>query len=116
MASNTNPLTSHVLDTAVGRPAVGVSITLSKYEGNGWREISKKLTNTDGRVGNLISSEEFTPSRFKLTFDTLAYYESRGEKTFYPYIDVVFEIERPEEHYHVPILLSAYGYSTYRGS
>ncbi|ODM87883.1 5-hydroxyisourate hydrolase [Orchesella cincta] len=92
MASNSNPLTSHVLDTAVG------------------------LTNADGRVGNLISSEEFTPSRFKLTFDTLAYYESRGERTFYPYIDVVFEIERPEEHYHVPILLSAFGYSTYRGS
>ncbi|ODM88760.1 5-hydroxyisourate hydrolase [Orchesella cincta] len=95
MASN--PLTCHVLDTSTGS-----------------QRLEYQLTDSDGRVGNLISSEEFTPSRYKLTFDTLAYYEGRGEKTFYPYIDVVFEIERPEEHYHVPILLSAYGYPTYR--
>ncbi|ODM93710.1 5-hydroxyisourate hydrolase [Orchesella cincta] len=108
MASN--PLTCHVLDTSTGKPAVGIPVTLSKFEND-------ELTDSDGRVGNLISSEEFTPSRYKLTFSiTLAYYEGRGEKTFYPYIDVVFEIERPEEHYHVPILLSAYGYPTYRGS
>ncbi|ODM91198.1 5-hydroxyisourate hydrolase [Orchesella cincta] len=95
VATNSSPLTSHVLDTGIGRPAVGVSITLSKYE-------DKELTNADGWVGNLISSYEFTSSRFKLTFDTLAYYEGRGGNTFYPYIDVVFEIERPEEHHYIP--------------
>ncbi|CAL8105671.1 unnamed protein product [Orchesella dallaii] len=116
MSANENPLTSHVLDTAIGRPAVGVPVTLSKHENGQWRNISKQLTNSDGRVGNMISSEEFSSSRYKLTFETLSYYDSRGEKTFYPYIEVIFEIESPEEHYHVPILLSAYGFSTYRGS
>ncbi|CAL8120890.1 unnamed protein product [Orchesella dallaii] len=116
MSANANPLTSHVLDTAIGRPAVGVPVTLSKYENGQWLNISNKLTNSDGRVGNMISSEEFSSSRYKLTFETLSYYERRGEKTFYPYIEVTFEIESPEEHYHVPILLSAYGFSTYRGS
>ncbi|CAL8131868.1 unnamed protein product [Orchesella dallaii] len=116
MSANENPLTSHVLDTAIGRPAVGVPVTLSKYENDQWRNISKQLTNSDGRVGNMISSEEFSSSRYKLTFETLSYYDSRGEKTFYPYIEVIFEIETPEEHFHVPILLSAYRFSTYRGS
>ncbi|ODM90596.1 5-hydroxyisourate hydrolase [Orchesella cincta] len=120
MASN--PLTSHVLDTATGKPAVGIPVTLSKFENDVWRQISRKWAFQDtanrlrwtGWKSDII--EEFTPSKYKLTFETLAYYEGRGEKTFYPYIDVIFEIERSEEHYHVPILLSAYGYSTYRGS
>jgi len=76
----------------------------------------RRLTNNDGRVGNIISADDFTPSRYKLNFETLSYFQALGEKTFYPYIDIVFEIENPEEHHHVPILLSAYSYSTYRGS
>ncbi|CAL8106142.1 unnamed protein product [Orchesella dallaii] len=116
MSANENPLTSHVLDTAIGRPAVGVPVTLSKYENGQWRNISKQLTNSDGRVGNMISSEEFSSSRYKLTFETLSYYENRGGKSFCPYIEVILEIESPAEHYHVPILLSAYRFSTYRGS
>lgn len=74
------------------------------------------MTNQDGRIGNIISGEEFAPATYKLYFDTKSYFIGKGEKTFYPFIEVVFEIEKPEEHYHVPILLNAYGYSTYRGS
>lgn len=64
----------------------------------------------------MISGEKWTPGVYKLFFDTASYFKNHGQKTFYPYIEVVFEIENPEEHYHVPILLSPYGYSTYRGS
>lgn len=74
------------------------------------------VTNSDGRVGNLIAEQDFTPGVYKLYFDTKPYFQARGEQTFYPYIEVPFEIFRPEEHYHVPILISAYGFSTYRGS
>jgi len=117
MQSNqTNPLTSHVLDQAIGRPAAGVRVLLFKQENGQWRQISEQLTNDDGRIGNIISAEEFTPAIYRLNFDTLSYYQRQGQKTFYPFIDIVFEIERPDEHYHVPILLSAYGFSTYRGS
>ncbi len=75
-----------------------------------------RSTNNDGRIGNLLTGEQFTPSIYKLHFDTKTYFTAIGEKTFYPYIEIVFEIEKPEEHYHVPILLNGYGFSTYRGS
>ncbi|CAL8116385.1 unnamed protein product [Orchesella dallaii] len=117
MAGNSdNPLSAHVLDTTIGRPVPGILITLSKEENGKWRKITEQVTNKDGRVARLISQAEFTPSSYKLNFNTKSYFESLGQKTFYPYIDVVFQVEKPEEHYHVPILLNAYGYSTYRGS
>jgi len=115
-ANNTNPLTSHVLDQNSGRPASEMKVVLHKMEEEAWRQVSEQLTNQDGRVGHMIPGEDFTPGVYKLCFDTLSYYKDRGEKTFYPYIEIVFEIERPDEHYHVPILLNAYGFSTYRGS
>ncbi|XP_021954006.1 5-hydroxyisourate hydrolase isoform X1 [Folsomia candida] len=114
---NANPLTSHILDTSRGRPAAGVLVKLFKRGADGnWVFITEQSTNNDGRIGNLISGAQFTPAIYKLNFDTKSYFTSKGEKTFYPFIDVIFEIEKPEEHYHVPILLNAYGFSTYRGS
>jgi 5-hydroxyisourate hydrolase len=64
----------------------------------------------------VLTGAEFSRGIYKLYFDTKTYFTAKGEKTFYPFIEVVFEIEKPEEHYHVPILLNAYGFSTYRGS
>jgi 5-hydroxyisourate hydrolase len=73
-------------------------------------------TNEDGRLSHIISTAEFQVGVYKLKFDTKEYYDTLGTKTFYPYVEIVFEIEKPEEHYHVPLLLSPYGFSTYRGS
>jgi len=114
---NQNPLTSHILDTSRGLPASEVLVKLYKRQANGeFLFITEQLTNNDGRVGNLLTGEEFTMGVYKLYFDTKSYFTSKGEKTFYPYVEVIFEIEKPQEHYHVPILLNAYGFSTYRGS
>jgi len=75
-----------------------------------------RATDEDGRLSNLISSEEFTAGSYKLYFDTKPYFDNLGMDTFYPYVEIVFQIKNPEEHYHVPILITAFGYSTYRGS
>ena len=75
-----------------------------------------RYTNEDGRLGDLIDPEDFTRGVYKLRFDTAAYYDVFGLKCFYPFVEVAFNIEDPKQHYHVPLLLSPYGYSTYRGS
>ncbi|KAK8389076.1 hypothetical protein O3P69_020806 [Scylla paramamosain] len=111
-----NPLTSHVLDTATGRPAANMRIVLHKLEGDAWQEITTKTTNCDGRAGYFVPKEAFTQGTYKILFDTGAYFKQLAVKGFYPYVEIVFVIENPEEHYHVPLLISPYGYSTYRGS
>lgn len=111
------PLTTHVLDTARGIPGGGISMVLLIQTGNGeFREIERGTTTNDGRGGFLSSSSLQAGAVYKLFFDTDCYFKSIGVKGFYPYVEVVFRIEDPSQHYHVPLLLSPYGYSTYRGS
>lgn len=111
------PLTTHVLDTARGIPGGGISMVLLTQTGNGeFREIERGTTTNDGRGGFLSSSSLQAGAVYKLFFDTDCYFKSIGVKGFYPYVEVVFRIEDPSQHYHVPLLLSPYGYSTYRGS
>jgi len=107
-------ITTHVLDTARGRPAQGVPVVLERAGEEGWRELGRGATDADGRLRDLLP--EGTPvadGRYRLTFDTGAYL---GEEAFYPQVTVDFRVEHGEDHYHVPLLLSPYGYSTYRGS
>ena len=78
--------------------------------------LKPRLTNEDGRVGNIITAEAFTPGVYKIFFDTKPYFDRMGSDTFYPYVEIVFQVKNPAEHYHVPILLNPFGYSTYRGS
>ncbi|MBT7611405.1 MAG: hydroxyisourate hydrolase [Bacteriovoracaceae bacterium] len=108
-------ITTHVLDTSVGGPAEGVSIVLEKKDGSQYTELNKVVTNSDGRVDELLPSP-LTTGVFRLTFQTAEYFKKKGTKSFYPEASIVFEIEDPSQHYHVPLLISGFGYSTYRGS
>jgi 5-hydroxyisourate hydrolase len=103
-------ISTHVLDTARGRPAADVPVTLERAGGDGWEPAGDGRTDADGRVRELAPVQA---GRYRLTFDTAAYL---GEEAFYPQVAVEFRVAEGEERYHVPLLLSPYGYSTYRGS
>ncbi|WLQ12176.1 hydroxyisourate hydrolase [Hahella aquimaris] len=118
-------ITTHVLDTAQGKPAAGVPIRFFAFVDDDWEQIGGGETNADGRLPSLLDESAVLPAgRYLMAFDTAAYFKKlthtpgyRGPETcFYPYVDVVFEISGDGEHYHIPLLLSPYGYSTYRGS
>ncbi|XP_013417218.1 5-hydroxyisourate hydrolase-like isoform X2 [Lingula anatina] len=112
-----NPLTTHVLDTARGSPAANLELTVSIKGQNGqWTDLITSSTNSDGRVPRLLTQDQFVPGTYKINFNTGGYFQQLGVEGFYPYVEVVFEIRDPQQHYHVPLLLSPYGYSTYRGS
>ncbi len=106
-----SPITTHVLDTARGKPASGIPITLEfEIEGR-WSKIGEGTTDTDGRVGDLLPADvKLSTGTYRITFATAAY------SSFYPSIEVSFVVEDPQQHYHIPLLLSPFGYSTYRGS
>ena len=106
-------LSTHVLDAAAGRPAAGVAVRLESWTGDGWTRSARRITDADGRVGDLGNP---AAGRHRITFDTGEYFAALGIATFYPEVSVVFEVTDPEQHYHVPLLLSPFGYSTYRGS
>jgi 5-hydroxyisourate hydrolase len=110
-------ISSHVLDTALGTPARGVALHLEVLDDDGqWRRLASATTNDDGRVGALGSVDEVRGRTCRLTFETGPYFEARGEPAFFPRVDVVFAFARDATRYHIPLLLSPYGYSTYRGS
>ena len=110
-------ITTHVLDTAIGKPAKGIDLTLSRLENDEWIFLSGGTTNNDGRVGNLLADDVIlTAGRYKVLFVTEEYFKNQGVDAFYPYADIVFDIEGDGQHYHIPLLLSPFGYSTYRGS
>jgi len=109
-------ITTHVLDTSAGRPAGGVSVSLEFYSSGTWKQIANGVTDTDGRVKNLLPLEKkILKGIYKLVFDTRSYFNSREIKGFYPSVTIEFEIT-DDSHYHVPLLLNPFGYSTYRGS
>lgn len=107
-----SPITTHVLDTAQGRPAAGVAVTLER--GPAWTEVGSGRTGDDGRLKELGPAD--VAGAYRLRFDTGAYFEAAGTRAFFPEVTVQFTVERPDEHHHVPLLLSPFGYSTYRGS
>ena len=118
-------ISTHVLDTARGRPAVGVPVTLELIEVAGAaeqgrevaREVARAATDADGRVRELVASgSSLGAGRYRLRFDTGTYFGALGVDAFYPEVAVVFVVADGTQHYHVPLLLSPYGYSTYRGS
>ncbi|SRR5260370_41469330 len=106
-----SPITTHVLDTARGKPATGIAITLEfEIEGR-WSKIGEGITDIDGRVRDLLPDDvKVRPGTYRITFATGAF------SSFYPSIEVSFVVEDPSQHYHIPLLLSPFGYSTYRGS
>ncbi len=111
-----SPITTHVLDTAAGVPAKGIRITCSQLQNGDFVEIANGVTDADGRITDLLKPGELAPGTYRMRFEVGAYHERHGMKGFYPEVSVVFQIEAADEHYHVPLLLSPFGYSTYRGS
>lgn len=110
-------LSTHVLDTAIGRPAAGIGVRLEVEEAGAWSELTRAATNADGRVGHLLpTGTALAAATYRLTFDVAAYHEARGTHGFYPHVTIVFTVRDAAQHYHVPLLLSPFGYSTYRGS
>jgi 5-hydroxyisourate hydrolase len=111
-----SPLTSHVLDTAAGTPARGLTVRLDVLEPAGWRTLADRVTDDDGRVKDLLPPDALEARTYRLTFETGAYLRASGRPVFYPRVEVVFDVAAPAEHHHIPLLLSPFGYSTYRGS
>jgi 5-hydroxyisourate hydrolase len=109
-------ITTHILDISKGKPAHGVSIILYQQNNQRWEEIAKGLTNEDGRIPDLLAKDSVLPfGNYKIKFKTKEYFDQQAIDTFYPYVEITFEV-KTIEHYHIPLLLSPFGYSTYRGS
>ena len=109
-------LSSHILDINTGYPASNVKISLYKQSDNGdWIFVAEKSTNENGRINDFLPYTKDNRGVYKLTYHVGPYFESQRQNSFYPFIDVVFQIT-DENHYHVPITLSPFGYSTYRGN
>ena len=115
--NNPFQLSTHILDVSKGSPAKDVSIRLEKYNEHSkvWTFVDEKKTDINGRIANFLNSEQSNKGMFKLTFYTNEYFKKDFIESFYPFIEVVFQI-KDQNHYHVPITLSAFGYSTYRGN
>ena len=113
-----SPITTHILDTTRGKPAQGVPVFLEMETREGvWERLAQGETNQEGRIMDLISYPfTLTKGRYQLIFDTKTYFEQEAFTVFYPHVIVTFDIQHPSQHYHIPLLLSPYGYSTYRGS
>ena len=111
-------ITTHILDVAQGQPARGVPVTLERQNtASGWEVVGRGVTDADGRARDLLASDQpLTAGYYRLTFDTQTYFASQSVTGFYPAVTVVFAVRDATQHYHVPLLLSPFGYSTYRGS
>ena len=105
-------LSTHVLDTSLGKPAPGITVVL---ESGGGEALGDGITDGDGRVGS-IGPERLGAGDYRLRFASGGYFAARGVEAFYPEVVVVFTIADADQHYHVPVLLNPFGYSTYRGS
>ena len=109
-------LSTHVLDAARGRPAAGVAVRLDRREDRSWTAVAEGATDGDGRLRDWLPPGQPDRGVHRLTFDTGAYFAAREVPCFHPEVTVTFTVDDPGEHYHVPLLLSPYAYSTYRGS
>jgi len=112
-----NPLSVHVLNLETGLPAPGVNVTLEKHVGQNWQPLAQGVTNEQGRIGELFPEKQaMEAGQYRVVFKTGEYFKKAGRDTFFPEIPVIFEVKNADQHYHIPLLLSPYGFSTYRGS
>ena len=111
-------ISTHVLDTASGKPAAGVPIQLFRRESSGdWRRLASARTDSDGRCAQLLpADEELAPGEYRLEFDTATYYSAQKVDGLYPAVHITFVVRSGDSHLHIPLLLSPNGYTTYRGS
>jgi 5-hydroxyisourate hydrolase len=112
-----NPLSVHVLDLQSGQPTAGIEVTLEQRAGSGWRELARAVTNEQGRIPALYPEDvPMKAADYRIVFKTGEHYKRKGQASFFPQIPVEFTVNAPTQHYHVPLLLSPFGYSTYRGN
>ncbi|XP_022915670.1 uncharacterized protein [Onthophagus taurus] len=116
MNSTKPPISTHVLDTSKGQAVSGLQVSLYKLIDGRWTYINEGITNIDGRFGNFLDRDDFSPGRYKLHYDVDRYFEVKKQTSLYPFIEIVFDCINHTDHYHVPLLLSPYGYTTYRGT
>ena len=111
-------ITTHVLDLSRGIPAKGMGVTLEIYKvERGWVKLGERPTDTDGRVREFIKpGSALDPAHYRLIFEVGEYFRALGESSFYPGVTITFDVRDPAQRYHVPLLVSPFGYSTYRGS
>jgi 5-hydroxyisourate hydrolase len=110
-------ISTHILDTAIGRPAADVPVSLSRQEQGQWLLLSESKTDADGRARQLLPENiALQTGLYRIRFETADYYESQHLSGLYPYVEIAFEVRDTQGHYHIPLLLTANGYTTYRGS
>jgi 5-hydroxyisourate hydrolase len=109
-------ITTHVLDTAAGRPGQAIAIELDRTDGDRWERIGAGTTDDDGRLRTLTPAGPVAPGTYRLRFHTGPYLAAHHQASFFPVVEIQFAVIDGAQHYHVPLLLSPYGYSTYRGS
>jgi 5-hydroxyisourate hydrolase len=109
-------ISAHVLDTSLGKPAANLALRIDVLEEGTFRNLGSDHTNGDGRVTDLLHGRPLAEQTYRVVFDTEPYLRATGQNVFYPYVEIVFRVANASEHHHIPLLLSPYGYSTYRGS
>ncbi len=108
-------ISTHILDTTKGKPARGVTVSLELFDNASWRRVAEGVTNEDGRIKPLLDviPKEGT---YRLHFEVAEYFKQQGVDAFFPQVTITFQVKSAKEHFHVPLLLNPFGYSTYRGS
>ena len=109
-------LSTHILDTALGKPAAQVGLVLSQMQDGAWQEIGRGETDSDGRYKTLLGDSALEAATYKIRFATAEYFAAQKLTGLYPFVEIVFEVKDPKQHFHIPLLLTANGYTTYRGS
>lgn len=110
-------ISTHILDTALGRPAANVPVSLAIWQSAEWALLNSATTDADGRAKYLLPADHpLTEGLYRARFETAVYYEAKNLQGLYPYVEIIFEVRDASQHFHIPLLLTANGYSTYRGS
>lgn len=112
-----NPLSVHILDLQTGQPTAGVTVTLEQKSDDGWRQLASGVTNAQGRIAEMYPADQaMQAGDYRIMFKTGEHYARLKQETFFPEIPVQFHVEKTGQHYHIPLLLSPFGFSTYRGN
>jgi 5-hydroxyisourate hydrolase len=111
-----NRITTHVLDTSLGKPAEGISVSLAILEAQAYRVIARAVTDADGRVREFLPDLPLQTATYRLLFETAAHFRAASRESFFDRVALEFHVADPSQHYHVPLLLGPFGYTTYRGS